>query len=810
MAISGTFVADFSSFQAAVDQSVAKLVDFSAGSDRVQASLNKMVDSFSGVKVIQQATLMTQAIADLGGATTLTASEQGKVNDVVEAGIAKYAALGQQAPQAMLDLAAATEKSSGGFLAGIPLVDGFVAALSAQKILEFGESLLSTASQIENLSRATGLSTTAVQQFGYVGAGFGVTMDEMARGVSDLSTKLINGNNGAVGAIGYLGLSVKDLLAEGPAQAFSDVAEALSRVQDPMQQSALGADLFGSKLALILLPALKDLPASIAAVPALALISDDNTKRAAAFDTALGHIATTAKAITFAGISSWLDALASVPNAVLAQVNSDRLLEDAQTALNDSTTKLSATMMSVPTDTVAAGVLDMVNSTLKWTTTTQGADAWVKSLRDGLISLTSTQQDQILAAQAFGKSQTDIASKLGISVQAVQDYEEADKEATAADQQLHDQQVKSIETSTLQSQKLWDDYYANIAATSGTSFDKQQAAIDKWADNLIATMSKAGADTNEFYDALAADWDAKSNAITADFTAVQAASFKSLTDNVTKAQLTLNAAVAASDPAPAIQHFRDLLDAAVAALHPIDQGTQQVTASFDAMNAKILGVRTSFQGWNDDVMGVTASVNKAKSAGDVMASGLTAGMDNVAGATNTADFSVTKLGADLLKVIQPGLTEQITSVNFADAIMSEVTGVLGSGGFITGGQNTLNLGQAEALAQEGYSFADIVAILTGQLKNPGPPPASDRIPGFASGVLSAPGGWSMVGEQGPEAMYVPRGATILPSGAGPGTTIVQNIYITQPLGTPTAIAQAVGSATMARQRALGVRSPKGF
>lgn len=41
-------------------------------------------------------------------------------------------------------------------------------------------------------------------------------------------------------------------------------------------------------------------------------------------------------------------------------------------------------------------------------------------------------------------------------------------------------------------------------------------------------------------------------------------------------------------------------------------------------------------------------------------------------------------------------------------------------------------------------------------------------PGFASGTDSAPGGWSMVGENGPEWMNVPKGAQILPNGQSPG------------------------------------------
>ena len=54
---------------------------------------------------------------------------------------------------------------------------------------------------------------------------------------------------------------------------------------------------------------------------------------------------------------------------------------------------------------------------------------------------------------------------------------------------------------------------------------------------------------------------------------------------------------------------------------------------------------------------------------------------------------------------------------------------------------------------------------------------SQLFPKFAGGTNSAPGGWALVGEQGPELMNVPKGAQILPnadvtrSGAGGGASI---------------------------------------
>jgi len=50
-----------------------------------------------------------------------------------------------------------------------------------------------------------------------------------------------------------------------------------------------------------------------------------------------------------------------------------------------------------------------------------------------------------------------------------------------------------------------------------------------------------------------------------------------------------------------------------------------------------------------------------------------------------------------------------------------------------------------------------------------------NIPGYAQGTLAHPGGWSVVGEHGPELVYVPRGAQILPAPATVSITMYNQI-----------------------------------
>src|SRR5688572_5413941 len=110
MALTGVFKADFAEFYTAVQKAEKHLTDFSAGADRAGARLNAMQDSFSGKKIIQDATLMSAAVERAGGASKLTATEMARVNTTVTEAIAKYAALGQSAPKSLTDLAEATKR----------------------------------------------------------------------------------------------------------------------------------------------------------------------------------------------------------------------------------------------------------------------------------------------------------------------------------------------------------------------------------------------------------------------------------------------------------------------------------------------------------------------------------------------------------------------------------------------------------------------------------------------------------------------------------------------------------------------------
>lgn len=115
MALTGTLLADFSSFQTAVDQSVVKLRTFEDGAGKVSTTLNKMTDSFSGRQIIADASLMAEVFDRAGGAAKFTETELARMGSAGAEAVAKLRALGEDVPQKLQSMADGTKKASGFF-----------------------------------------------------------------------------------------------------------------------------------------------------------------------------------------------------------------------------------------------------------------------------------------------------------------------------------------------------------------------------------------------------------------------------------------------------------------------------------------------------------------------------------------------------------------------------------------------------------------------------------------------------------------------------------------------------------------------
>jgi len=131
MALTASLSVDITNFQAGLKRAEVSLQTFDRASKSMNRDLRRLLEDFSGQRVVAEAARMAEAVERVGGASRLTRDEQTRVNRTVEEAIAKYRALGQQAPQAMLDLASATRQAERPLISIGGLLQGVVAGATA-------------------------------------------------------------------------------------------------------------------------------------------------------------------------------------------------------------------------------------------------------------------------------------------------------------------------------------------------------------------------------------------------------------------------------------------------------------------------------------------------------------------------------------------------------------------------------------------------------------------------------------------------------------------------------------------------------
>lgn len=260
MPITGTFLADFSQFSAAVKGAEVTLKGFESNSNKVQSSLSRMTDAFSGRRVIQEATLMAEAVERIGGTSRLTEKELARVSSTAGEAVAKMRAMGVDVPPGIQRIADAAGQATGVFgrMGGVlgTLAGAFGVAFSIGAVVNFGRAVLNTADNLTKLHDRTGLSVEALQQFQIAGDDAGNTMDELAAAVVQMENRIAGGDKSAVTALNKLGLSLEEIRRLSPEDQFIAISDAIRQIEDPAEQVNIAMDLFGRTGANVL-PTLK-------------------------------------------------------------------------------------------------------------------------------------------------------------------------------------------------------------------------------------------------------------------------------------------------------------------------------------------------------------------------------------------------------------------------------------------------------------------------------------------------------------------------------------------------------------------------
>lgn len=217
--------------------------------DNTSTSLGRMTASLRGDKLLQDAQKLVQGVEAVGGAATLTAKQQAKVNAQLQEAIEKYRLLGKDAPASMLAVEkathGATQKTSLLGEAFGKLGPMLAATFSIGAMMQFGRVLLEDADNLVRLSDKTGISIESLQTLQFAAKQSGLELETVTTSVTMMQKRLAGDDKSAVSALGRLGIAFSDFKYLSPDEQFKAIAIEVAKVEDPMMRAKIATDLFG-------------------------------------------------------------------------------------------------------------------------------------------------------------------------------------------------------------------------------------------------------------------------------------------------------------------------------------------------------------------------------------------------------------------------------------------------------------------------------------------------------------------------------------------------------------------------------------
>jgi hypothetical protein len=759
VAITGRFEADFQSFYAAVDKAEAKLTDFQSGAGKVETSLNRMVDSFSGRRLIQEATLSAEAIERIGGTSKLTEDELQKVAGKASEAVAKLKAMGVEVPPGIQAVASELKPvhEEMGFIQeqALDLGKAFIGAFAVEKVLEFALNVGKAEQALSKLSAETQINTDDLQTLTAATSDYGLSNEELAKALFNVSKGIAGGDESVARGLSEVGISLDQVKDKHGKDLFLEIEGGLSKLQGSLRDTA-AADIFGSKLGAAMAGFSKEAKEAIEKADQFnAKLSPEEIKNLKDYadqverleknlgtlkDKILGGVAGAINSITDAnknGVSWWTLAKDGAKD-YLSQMLGLGPGVALTTELAISEAKVAAAQAEA-----TAGMKEQAVELSKEAQAIQ----FLTTLRSNAAKeLEPYQQRGLEDLRAMGQLNQQNAAAIGISADQFKQYTENVRQAEVATKALSDatlataEQVRKVAAAAddARTKQIGTKTEQELAAIQ-TSEDAELASLAKRTEALKINLAAQHADTKENLDKIdkdAADaaakitgsFDQMKNRVGVDWDEISSHSQAALNDIRDRALKTLIEATATGAPRAEIekltQAYRDAAFAATA------MGQQAAAASERGA--------ASTEKWNDKVAELDKKYDELKKKQEAIS------------------FST-----------------DITAANF-----DQYTAPQG-----------ISKTSILALLKQGFSIQNAVDILYAQARGVAldlskwPEEArGPRVPGFKYGVENFQGGTAIVGEDGPELVKLPGGSSVLPlrggaRGGGAGSSIYAPVYV---------------------------------
>jgi broad specificity phosphatase PhoE len=420
---------------------------------------------------------------------------------------------------------------------------------------------------------------------------------------------------------------------------------------------------------------------------------------------------------------------------------------------------------------------------------TEGAEAAAKKYADAWAELSTvgtSYKDTVAQINPKIAEQAEYYLKAGASIATVA---AAFPQLSAAQVKALDEMVKQYEATYKAIQKIEESHVkqqeTNIFGLSKAENDASQKSIENWG--------KANAEIQKLNQALTDDYNKQSmDRYTYQVMKIwdgveqEIAAFKKT--GVTAEQVT--------------QYSNALYEQATVKISELS--TVTVKASETAAGQ----MKSLWEGFD---RALSSAKGNASAVAQEAAAALSSTMQQVVNIAATADDNITQNGIDAMNRL---LAEEQRVTDLAAKAAAEAAAKLKAANTYQGGEK---LPGSTTVQEFGQNY---IISPTGARVPMGPhgeiPKNFDDLyagrssfPQFAGGVQNFSGGLALVGEKGPELVNLPGGSDVIPNSRMGGGGVSITIHVTQPFGTPEAIARAVADAQVSLMRGQGVRLPYG-
>ena len=383
-------------------------------------------------------------------------------------------------------------------------------AFTINALKNFLGEVIDLTAEIKRMSVQTGLSVEEVQKLQAVAAQTGTPIDALSKSLLTMQERLgADDRTGINGALKKLGINAKEFDGQTLYQQLETVSGALKNITSDTEKAAIQREIFGGGWK----------QAAPAIQADLQAIGDSTAKMSETTVESFDWMATVVSKF-------WTDFKGAAATAISDTVNVLTLNPFAELESNMDGVREKLIQATAGFDKYKDAQAGVVVGSIEYNDIIRKSNDLIaeqiaknKPLWDATQELNSAGRTWAETVRGMN-AETVTNIKAGLEAGVTQKSLAVYYHATATEVRAVSEALRAEERAIEATNKLWTEYNATIVSQTGTATDAVIQGIERWASETARIMREAGADTTEFYEALAEVTHAQINDVLIDWEAL--------------------------------------------------------------------------------------------------------------------------------------------------------------------------------------------------------------------------------------------------------------------------------------------------